>query len=270
MYIHVLRTLFRNRHFYYKKDVVIVLNLQNHVKTLQENTIISPQNINSAITISTVDGKYVYLYRKDEWEKVLLHELMHVFCLDQHQIDMHTDIIAKFILKFNIESHIPFRFSEAITEAMTSIIYVVLFTVHETVHNRTEKMLIVINRNFKNTMKNFIKASALTFAMFKKDNENIDNIVIKQSTHAFEYIIAKAALFYDINQFIKMYIQKDSYGIVHRLTRVLTDHKYRALIQTELANMTPLPKTSKFYFIGPLHMSNLMATVIRKTKITQS
>ena len=58
--------------------------LSDYKKQLPNNetTILSPNECNTAVTYSCATKGECFIYRKEEWFKVLMHECMHALCLD--------------------------------------------------------------------------------------------------------------------------------------------------------------------------------------------
>ena len=64
----------------------------------------------------------VFVYRIQEWRKVLLHELFHFYGLDDFRVDPNT--IRSISAEYRVRSKRPLLLQEAYTEALTTIYYV--------------------------------------------------------------------------------------------------------------------------------------------------
>ena len=99
------------------------------IKKLPENnetfktSIISSINVNTGYTesnITDINHKNIVIYRKEEWFKVLIHETLHAFNLDFHNINFNS-YIENFKKEFSyVES--DFLFNEAYCEFWANII----------------------------------------------------------------------------------------------------------------------------------------------------
>jgi hypothetical protein len=149
------------------------------------NKIIDINNVNSGY--SSFLENIIFIWRLEEVEKVLFHELIHFFNLDGRNININLD--------FNIEG-INYYF-ESITDfwgIFYNLIYISILTKYPL-------------KNLLEIEFTFIKNQASILNKFFKLNDwsNIDNLVIKQNTSAFSYYILKYLLFdFIINQNINI------------------------------------------------------------------
>ena len=77
--------------------------------------IIDSYNVNTAVTYACAKDGEVYIYRHEEWFKVLMHEVMHSFCLDFSPV--HSNVTNK--LKENIKNLFPINCKLDIAESYT-------------------------------------------------------------------------------------------------------------------------------------------------------
>lgn len=139
---------------------------------------VTPLNINSAMISFQPD--FIYIFRYEEWEKVLLHELLHAYKVDlsaiQPCITRDDDLQRRYL----IESTIGMRWSEAIAESIAS---------HYICSIYAEQHHIPLSDVRKHVLKHMTD-------IIKSLNDCRDqNGVLKQDTHAFEYLVAKTILF---------------------------------------------------------------------------
>ena len=177
------------------KNVKIYLVLSSLQKKLpNENEIISPCNINSGYT--DLEKNIIFIWRLEEFEKVIFHEIMHYFDMDlrHHHTDVHIDING------------PHSYYEAITDfygIFYNIIYISLLT------KISIKELLEVELSF-------IKNQAVMVNNFFNLYET-DKIV--QKSPAYSYYILKYMIFkyyynndleiiLDYNTFLKKCIKK--------------------------------------------------------------
>lgn len=99
----------------------IYLYLTEVEKQMPKNPVITigTNNCNSAVTFACASKGKLLIYRKEEWKKVLIHELFHSLCLDFAGSNYET--LRKNIKNiFNVQS--DFEISESYTEYWATII----------------------------------------------------------------------------------------------------------------------------------------------------
>jgi len=110
---------------YMKSNTMDSLNLYLYLtpieKELPKNqiSVLSEDNCNSAVTYACQEKGELLVFREEEWEKVLIHELMHCMCLDFSGIN-YTPLKNEVKKIFDIKS--DFEISEAYTEFWATII----------------------------------------------------------------------------------------------------------------------------------------------------
>ena len=78
-------------------------------------------NVNTGLTWACAPNGEIIIYRKEEWFKVLIHELFHSLCFDFSNINMSKLIINKITKLFYIK-HCKFDISESYSEFWSNII----------------------------------------------------------------------------------------------------------------------------------------------------
>ena len=110
---------------YMKKDhmdsLTVYLYLSSIKKELPKSQIavLDKDHCNSGVTFACQEKGELLIYREEEWQKVLIHEIFHCMCLDFSGIEYPS--LKNNIKKiFNVES--DFELSEAYTEFWATII----------------------------------------------------------------------------------------------------------------------------------------------------
>ena len=100
----LLKLLFKYSTISCSKDLTLYLFLTPKIKILpEERKILDEDNVNTAVTTScSLNGKLL-IYRKEEWFKVLIHELFHVLGLDFSQVNsnMYSSILINHFNNIN-------------------------------------------------------------------------------------------------------------------------------------------------------------------------
>jgi len=99
----------------------IYLYLTKAEKTLPDNPVIvlNSTHCNSAVTYACATNGRLMIYRKEEWKKVLLHELFHSLCLDFSNTK-YMNLKKKMKKLFNVQS--DFEISESYAEFWAEIV----------------------------------------------------------------------------------------------------------------------------------------------------
>lgn len=145
-----------------KENIIIYLLLSNLKKNIDNNIKIKPKNINSGYT--NILNRYIFIWREEEFEKVLFHELVHFYDRD------HRDEIYENFQEFE-------SLYEAITDLKGityNLIYLSLIT--------NKKLDKLINYEFS-----FIHNQSIMI-------NNLINNNVKLESPAFSYYILKSML----------------------------------------------------------------------------
>ena len=138
--------------------------------------IIGPKNINSGYTDFNLNE--IFIWREEEFEKVIFHELIHYMDLDIRNIDINDNILPHHISGFK-------SYFEAFTDfwgIIYHLIYVSLIT------NRSITSLLQIEFKFMGNQANLMND-------FFKLNNWEHKKEIKQNSPAFTYFIIKYLIF---------------------------------------------------------------------------
>jgi hypothetical protein len=170
-------------------DIIIFLG-KNKKYLFNKKQIITPMNINSG---STLISSYVSLWRIEEYEKVLIHELLHYIGIDYHMFTNKklNDKINN-IFKIDGINHI----NESYNECVASIINMCWKSI---------KFNIDINNIYKLETKFLIFQTNKIINFFGGNKgEDLFNIHITQTSSALSYIIIKMILFLNIDMILEL------------------------------------------------------------------
>ena len=223
-------------------DVIIFLGL-NKKYLFNNKKILTPMNINSGATLLS---SYVSLWRMEEYEKVLIHELLHYIGIDYHLFNNHefSDKI-KNIFNINGINHINESYNECVAAIINmcwkSINY--NFNINTVYHFETKFLIFQTNKIIR---------------FFNGNNAyDLCNIKISQTTSALSYIIIKTILFLNIAnilQIIKMCnIKLNTNDKIKEyeqlLLQLITEKKYLDILQQNFHIFPSINKTNKIKFI---------------------
>jgi len=195
----ILRIVLLYRHITeYKNEINVRILMSNRKKVFSSNRhdiLLTPMNINSG---SSMRGEWVNVWRGEEMEKVLMHELQHFFRFDFYILDNGYKQLEQQIYNlFNINLD---RINESYNETVAGIINMLY---------QTKKYNLKLNKVYHYEMLYLLLQSSKILLYLNNYNmnttyEDIYNIDIKQTTSALSYYIIKTIIFYDINNFLSL------------------------------------------------------------------
>jgi hypothetical protein len=205
------------------QDTKIVINvdifLTQFKKLMNKDTkILGPREINSGFAER---NKKLCIFRSEELNKVLVHELIHYLDLDLQDVDFKD-----FYKFFNISPNQKVLLNEAYAEIIAILINSIIDSPNIT-NNRT-----ILNNELKFSF--YQVAKILLFYGFTDANEFFQantNTKFKQKTSIFSYFIVKTILLYNLNTFLDLYYKNQiNRGNFKELILKLIDNKFIQLI----------------------------------------
>ena len=163
----------------------------NYYKPLE---ILGPREINSGASIV---GTKLFVFRIEELNKVLVHELVHYLALDLHEVPFDN-----FSDYFNVSSNNKVLLNEAYTEIMGLLINTCIFT------DKVSVVKDILNKELKYSM--YQSAKILTIFKFENADQffkKCDCENFKQNTDIFSYFIVKTAILMDLDGFLGLYYE---------------------------------------------------------------
>jgi len=177
------------------------------IKKLINSTadILTPMNANSG---STLAGSFVNIWRSEELEKVLFHELIHFSHMDIDSSENHevnTYLMNKFMITKT--SH------DSSLESFTESLAILLHTIYMAYKMDNFKMIDELFK-WEILFSLFQTSKILVFFNFNNFEEflfNSDQIKINQTTSILSYYIVKSSIIYNINTFLEFLKNKTKY-----------------------------------------------------------
>jgi len=199
--------------------------------------ILTPDNINSG---STLPDSYINLWRSEELEKVLIHELVHYLNLEVKRQDM--DDLTKYYSKFNYEGFdSP---AESYTEVIACIIhscYVCDYMKYSGETQDCESLLVKAMTNEVNfslfQIANILDKFNMSSRNILKPNQN----KIKQKTSVFSYHVIKGFLIANLGdtlEFLNNYFDRfNKKKYIDLIEKSISDDKTHAIIGQHSRNI---------------------------------
>ena len=179
---------------------------------LNNNIILGAKNVNSGFTYPYLISGITFIYRKEEFFKVFIHESIHYYGIDKA---LHSDFsndanyninYNKFINLFNINDHdiVNIGINEALTEYWTFIIYLTALSYKKPI--TLANFIYEFERLYKLELVHIIfqvvkilNYNKLTYSQFLIKSSN----KYRESSHIFSYYIVKTLLVYNHEDMLK-------------------------------------------------------------------
>lgn len=164
-------------------DFQIFLALTKYSKQLPNNKVITPENMNSGFTYISFDScPMIWVYRKEEICKVIIHEMLHLYQV--HPFDYPLSIDEKIIKKYDIRVkhedslNIYEAYVEAIAVYINMIIYEQLFDEKNVFSKEMTHQLYLINQLHQ--FRGYLEETNVFAYVFLKYNilKNLDKVLL--------------------------------------------------------------------------------------------
>jgi len=229
-FYHYYKTVFSILHFFIgqypppnnncSNDLSIYLYLtdlkKTFPKTKNDNFLINDlveSNVNTGFTFGCSFKNDIYIFRKEEWSKVFIHETIHALGLDFASHDELNKIANKRMLEFfginGNQRTRDLRLYEAYTETWATILNI-LFQVKSVkqIPYALQKQQAWSLNQYINIMNHYRLVNLSTI-------ENERQIILKEKVTLYSYYILKCRLLLSIHDFFKeaVFLKEDIYTI---------------------------------------------------------
>ena len=180
--------------------------------------ILGPDNVNSGLSIP--DIRHIKIWREEELNKVLTHELIHTYKLDKEIYNTNevNDYIRTIL---NISPSNEINLNEAYTEGLTTILNTIFIMIDDKINNNIntqsqyKKYKSILNTELDFSINQIAKILHYNGynninELFIKPVKNINNMnnnhkkhKWKQNSNVLSYYLIKTALLNNLNDFIK-------------------------------------------------------------------
>ena len=198
-------------------DLSIYLYLTDLKKTLPSkvaHTDLKEENVNTGFTFGCSLKNQIYIYREEEWEKVLIHELIHAFGLDFASNDELNTIANKRAMSYfgiNHTEHKYLRLYEAYTETWADILYVLLKNADVRRGQRSEGKVSYLMKQVRVqqdwAIRQYVKIMSFyglnVISSTPDFKEKEKSLILKQQLTLYSYYILKARLLFNIASFFE-------------------------------------------------------------------
>jgi hypothetical protein len=181
---------------------------QKKLNSNSNTNILGAKNVNSGFTYPYLKNGITFIYRKEEFFKVFIHESIHYYGIDKalHKDFSNDPKYNKFINSFNIRPQdiAKIGINEALTEYWTFIIYIIAQSykksialanfIYEFENSYKLELLHIIFQVVK-----ILHYNKLTYSEFLTKYSN----QYKETSHIFSYYIVKTLLVYNHSDLLK-------------------------------------------------------------------
>ena len=168
----------------------IIMNPLKRCMPSKKDEVIDAVNINGGYTY--INKNNIYIIREEDYEKVIIHELLHHNTLIHNQ-DWEAQNIKRLKEHFKIDKSMLLIPNEAIIETFACI----LNTVYHSIETGTS-----FNENLKRDQEHSV---ILAKKILDKQNGELWN----EKTHSYCYIVFKTILYVYFNDFLRIYKYKN-------------------------------------------------------------
>jgi hypothetical protein len=178
----------------------IIMNPLKRCLPSKKDEVIGAQNINGGYTY--INKNNIYIIRKEDYNKVIIHELLHHNTFI-HKQEWEPQNIRRLKEHFNINQKMLLIPNEAIIETYACV----LNTVFHSIETGTS-----LNENLK-------KDKEHSIILAKKILDKQDGKLWIEKTHSYCYIVFKTILYFHFNNFLKIYKYKNDTEITDFLIK---------------------------------------------------
>ena len=207
---------------------IILINTLFKKKIPNQYTILGPREINSGVCIFNI--RKILIFRKEESEKLLMHELCHLLNLDFSVVD-----IPNIHNILNLNPNIETRINESITEIFALIIHSIVVAIN--LSNKKNYNLGTTLINYEINFNLIQIAKILNHFGFNNSYEffcSHKSNIFKQTTSVLSYFIVKTACLYNKKQFHDFF--NNNFTNFNYYDKSLAIENYKSLVVQSLKN----------------------------------
>ena len=180
---------------------------------LNSNIILGAKNINSGLTYPCLKMGEIYIYRKQEFFKVFIHEALHSYNVDKllhnnyNSNSYYQTLIGTFNININSNSYKNIGLNEAVTEFWTFIIHIFINSYYNSLN--FNKLIELFEKAYKYEsihssfqVAKILHVCKLNYAQFLTTFKNDGSASYSETSHVLSYIFFKTLLIYNAHKVI--------------------------------------------------------------------
>jgi hypothetical protein len=176
------------------------MNPQKRCMPSKKDDLIDVKNINGGFTY--INKNDIYIIRKEDYEKVIIHELLHHNILI-HKTDWEKENIKRLKEHFNIHNNMLLIPNEAIIETFACVLNTIFYSIE----------------TGSSLQDNLKKDQEHSICLAKKILDKQQGNKWQEKTHSYCYIVFKTILYVYFNKFLKIYKYNNDTGITDFLIK---------------------------------------------------
>jgi len=181
------------------KDICFHLVLTNSKRIMPKNNYFETKNFNGGFTYiyhnNNIQKADIYIFRYDEYFKVMLHELIHhIGIINDSMLKLPNEIIVDLKKYFNISNDSNIQVNEGNVEFWATIYNLIFISIE-------------YNIEFKKLYKKELEFSINQYFKLRCINKYK---IWKENTNIFSYFIIKLILLYNYKEFINLKLPYDN------------------------------------------------------------
>jgi hypothetical protein len=204
-------------------NLTVYWYLTKHKKIIpRENEVIDRVHVNTAFTMACpARANTIYIFREEEWFKVLIHESFHSMGIDFAKLPEEAANAAIYAI-FPVNCDL--RFSEAYTESWAEIIHVVFLSVGEYSCKESAIDINKLSKAIERKMDNERMFSMFQLAKVLHHNKTTYRGLFtknryKEASHVFSYYVLKTIFIFFYNEFIEWTTENNDGTITFKKTQ---------------------------------------------------
>jgi hypothetical protein len=165
---------------------------------------LSPFEVNGGVTWSSATSASVLVYRREEIVKVLTHELIHAFNIDEKYISQSDEAFINDYFKLICKSAI---LNEGYTDSLACLLNVIVYTHLETRGTTSSVFKRAFSKNLAIEKAHIIEQAEKVMKYnnyYIKKGDLCNDASVCEMTHVTSYYIVKAIIYTKIGRFIKL------------------------------------------------------------------
>jgi hypothetical protein len=249
------------------RELMVYWYLTDHKKELPDEIsgeLIDREHANTAFTQACpVGANRIYIYRKEEWFKVFIHETFHSFGMDFATMPEKDTNAALFSI-FPVSC--DFRFYEAYTETWAEILNVLFLSICETADKSFYRLETCLEEERIFSLFQAVKILRHQKIKYQDLLTTSGGSRYREKTQAFSYYILRSIFMFSVNDFIEWCAKKNKGTIVFKKTPnnlmslvdfIKTNHREPVYLQSieEIERWFSKSRSDKGFEIDTLRMS---------------
>ena len=199
---------------------IILLDLKKELP--MHNKVLDSYNVNTGLTWACSPHGQIIIYRKEEWCKVLIHELFHSLCFDFANLNINSKIKHKLSSLFFLK-HCKFEISETYSEFWANIINSMLISYDITDNFNQFLKQFVIFHTIEKYFSIFQSIKVLhymgldynTITSLDMSDKNLSIKRYAEKTNVFSYYILKMVWLFHLNETLDFFTNKHKNNIIY-------------------------------------------------------